>query len=103
MSNSIPPRISFTINWQAVKECINILYAISKGLKKKEVKHGKRKRFSKKTQDLTLLRQNSRCADCGEHLWYPEFHHIGDRSDNSLANCEALCPNCHAKKTRKKS
>ena len=102
MSNSIPPRITFTINWEAVKECINILNVISKALEKKELKPGKWKRFSKKTQNLVLLRQNYRCYDCGGYLWYPEFHHIGNRSDNSPANCQALCPNCHAKKTRKK-
>ena len=103
MSNSIPPRITFTINWNAVKECINILYAISKGLNKKERKPGKRKRFFKKTRDLTLFRQNHHCADCGGYLLYPEFDHIGDRSDNNPSNCQALCPNCHARKTREKS
>ena len=102
MSDSIPPRITFTIDWQAVKECTNILYVITKALAKKELKPGKRKRFSKKTQDLTLFRQNYRCADCGGYLWYPEFHHIGDRSDNNPSNCQALCPDCHAKKHRKK-
>jgi len=29
------------------------------------------------------------------------FDHIdGDRSNNSFFNCQALCPNCHARKTR---
>ena len=27
-------------------------------------------------------------------------HKNGDRSNNKLINCQALCPNCHAKKTR---
>ena len=27
-------------------------------------------------------------------------HKNGDRSNNKLSNCQALCPNCHAKKTR---
>jgi len=66
-------------------------------------KRGKRKRFSTKTQKLTLLRQRNLCADCGIFLLYPEFHHKdGDRKNNYISNCEALCPNCHAKKTRKK-
>ena len=35
-----------------------------------------------------------------EKIW--DFDHIdGDSSNNSLSNCQALCPNCHAKKTRK--
>lgn len=27
-------------------------------------------------------------------------HKDGNRSNNSPGNCQALCPNCHAKKTR---
>jgi 5-methylcytosine-specific restriction endonuclease McrA len=27
-------------------------------------------------------------------------HKNGDRSNNKITNCQALCPNCHAKKTR---
>jgi 5-methylcytosine-specific restriction endonuclease McrA len=31
-----------------------------------------------------------------------EYDHInGNSSDNRLENCQALCPNCHARKTRK--
>lgn len=26
-------------------------------------------------------------------------HKNGDRSNNKKSNCQALCPNCHAKKT----
>jgi 5-methylcytosine-specific restriction endonuclease McrA len=32
-------------------------------------------------------------------LW--DYDHIdGNRSNNDPSNCQALCPNCHAKKTR---
>jgi len=63
----------------------------------------KRKRFSKKTKDAVLMAQNNCCRACFQYLEVPEFDHIdGDRSDNSVENCQALCPNCHAKKTRKK-
>ena len=42
-------------------------------------------------------------SDFEEHLdkklW--DYHHIdGDRSNNRPSNCEALCPYCHAEKTR---
>jgi 5-methylcytosine-specific restriction endonuclease McrA len=30
-----------------------------------------------------------------------DYDHIdGNRSNNKISNCQALCPNCHAKKTR---
>ena len=63
-----------------------------------------RKDFTKTTKDDILRRQVSRCNFCGEYLEYPEFHHKdGNRGNNYPSNCQALCPNCHAKKTRKKS
>jgi len=63
----------------------------------------KRKGFSAKTKKITLNRQNGRCIRCGDLLEFPEFHHKdGNRSNNDASNCEALCPNCHAKKTRKR-
>ena len=68
-----------------------------------EDKPAKRRTFSKKTKQLVLLVQNHRCNMCGRVLKHADFHHIdGDRSNNNLWNCEALCPNCHAKKTRKR-
>ena len=62
----------------------------------------KRLYFSELTKQLTLIAQGFRCKICGRFLDVVDFHHIdGNRSNNSLSNCEALCPNCHAKKTRK--
>jgi len=62
-----------------------------------------RKKFSKRTRSARLLLQNNRCMNCGYSLDVYEFDHIdGNRENNSLFNCQALCPNCHAKKTRKK-
>ena len=63
-----------------------------------------RRQFPKLTKQKTLVRQNFCCNSCGNPLEEIEFHHKnGNRADNRLENCEALCPNCHAKKTRKKS
>ena len=40
---------------------------------------------------------------CRNRNSFLEFHHMnGDRSNNFPSNCEALCPNCHAEKTRKR-
>ena len=62
----------------------------------------KRKSFSKTTQEITLIKQAYRCNICKKKLDVINFDHIdGNRSNNSITNCQALCPNCHAKKTRK--
>ena len=58
--------------------------------------------FPKKVQEWTLLVQNNRCNYCHRVLDVVNFDHIdGNRANNSLLNCQALCPNCHAKKTRR--
>ena len=63
----------------------------------------KRKSFSKEVQKLTRKRQANRCNLCKESLGEINFDHIdGNRSNNSITNCQALCPNCHAKKTRRR-
>jgi len=59
--------------------------------------------FTKKVQKWTLAFQNNRCNHCQRVLDVVNFDHIdGNRANNSLLNCQALCPNCHAKKTRRK-
>ena len=71
-----------------------------------EKKTGKkaRKQFSKFTQDLVLFSQKFRCKSCQTYLGPKDFDHIdGNSLNNDISNCQALCPNCHAKKTRKKS
>ena len=92
------------INWNQVWQLIHILNGIVKASERREkLNQGKRKKFTEKTKRLVLISQNYRCFTCGVHLQYRDFHHKGPRSDNSPSNCEALCPLCHAKKTRKKS
>jgi hypothetical protein len=45
-------------------------------------------------------RQYGKCAHCGRPPPRWEYHHVnGDRSDNSMSNCEGLCPNCHSVET----
>lgn len=61
-----------------------------------------RRNFPKDTKDIVLSEQKNKCKDCGNKSKIWDFDHIdGDNSNNSLNNCQALCPNCHAKKTRK--
>ena len=45
-------------------------------------------------------RQNGRCNKCGRPTPRWEYHHRdGNRSNDSLSNCEGLCPNCHSLET----
>jgi len=62
-----------------------------------------RRNFSKLTKAKTLKRQNYCCNHCGKKSDVWDFDHIdGASSNNSLDNSQALCPECHAKKTRKR-
>lgn len=72
-------------------------------LTKEKNKPAKRRYFTKLTKEKTLEAQNYRCKLCGNKSDVWDFDHIdGNPANNSLSNCQALCPNCHAKKTRKK-
>ena len=61
-----------------------------------------RRSFSKSTKDKVLKIQNNRCKACGKKLDVRDFDHIDGNSLNSrLENCQALCLECHRKKTQK--
>ncbi len=92
------------INWDKVWQIVHIISVVLNALEvKPSKKKRKRKDFTKKTRSLKLKLQNHRCENCRCYNEYLEFHHKnGNRADNRLENCEALCPNCHANKTRKK-
>ena len=62
-----------------------------------------RKDFSEDTKWMILSMQRHLCNHCDRILDVVNFDHIdGDRSNNHISNCQALCPNCHARKTRSK-
>lgn len=62
-----------------------------------------RRHFSEYVKEETLRRQNHRCNSCNRLLNVVDFDHTnGDSSNNDLNNCQALCPNCHAEKSRRK-
>jgi len=74
-----------------------------KSEKTKKRSSGKRRQFTKKTKLLVLKAQNLKCKLCKNILEIADFDHIdGNKSNNEFSNCQALCPNCHAKKTRKR-
>jgi hypothetical protein len=60
-----------------------------------------RRDFPDIIKERVLKRQNHRCADCKRLLNVVDWDHKNrKRYDNSESNCQALCPNCHAIKTR---
>ncbi|MGQ0376045.1 MAG: HNH endonuclease [Nitrososphaerota archaeon] len=73
-----------------------------KSLEKKEnEKDIIRKGFPEQVKEQILKKQNLRCNNCRKLLTIMEFDHIdGNRGNNSPENCQALCPNCHAQKSR---
>ena len=61
----------------------------------------KRRYFPADVKREVLKDQNYKCAICKRSAGVWDYDHInGNRSDNDISNCQALCPNCHAKKTR---
>ena len=71
-------------------------------IEKSMSKSKKRLSFSKSEKDRIKKIQKNRCKACGKKSDVLDIDHIdGDSSNNSLENAQALCPNCHAKKTRK--
>ena len=60
-----------------------------------------RRGFAQSLRDEILQRQGGKCAMCGRHTSTFQFDHKnGNRSDNSSYNGQALCPNCHDRKSR---
>ena len=86
---------------EAAVELVSKLVLNSEKKEKKASRKASRKAFSKTTKKLVLISQDCKCASCKNKLEIVDFDHIdGNRSNNSALNCQALCPNCHAKKTR---
>jgi len=62
-----------------------------------------RRNFPEWVRAAILLIQQYRCRVCGCFLEVYEFDHIdGNPYNNHITNCQALCPTCHTKKTRKR-
>jgi hypothetical protein len=68
---------------------------------KKLTRKKERRGFHDIVKERILKKQNHRCAHCKRLLNVVDWDHKnGKRYDNSESNCQALCPNCHAIKTR---
>jgi hypothetical protein len=60
-----------------------------------------RRYFSVDIKRRVLREQGNKCAICKRNKGVWDYDHIdGNRSNNNISNCQALCPDCHAKKTR---
>ena len=79
---------------------IIIIAAIAKS--KGSITVGERRGFSTLVKEQVLKRQGHRCNNCNRLLNIVDYDHIdGNRSNNDISNCQALCPNCHAEKSRR--
>ena len=59
-----------------------------------------RKGWSEKEKKQIRMKQDGKCAICLEPPPRWDYHHLdGNRSNDSLDNCQGLCPNCHSVKT----
>jgi hypothetical protein len=80
---------------------IIFLILIYKEFTKRYGKHKERRYFPADVKEDTKRKQHHKCAICkrGTGIW--DFDHKdGNRYNNRPSNCQALCPTCHAKKTR---
>ena len=78
-----------------------VLVAIAIRIKRGNKKSRERRGFSHSVHQAVLRKQDHKCAHCERLLNVVDYDHKnGDRSDNRESNCQALCPNCHAVKTR---
>lgn len=57
--------------------------------------------FSEEVKRAVLRYQRYECANFKCHnKRFLEFDHIRGNQNNSLENCQVLCPTCHRRKTR---
>jgi hypothetical protein len=61
----------------------------------------KRRSFTTQTRRHVLRIQNFKCGICKRNVGVWDYHHKdGNRANNNTSNCQALCPTCHAKRSR---
>ncbi len=98
---SVPQRTLTNSEWFGI---FLLIVAVIWGINEYIHNHGKhrqRRSFPAYVREDTIQKQHHKCAICkrGTSVW--DFDHKdGNRSNNKSSNCQALCPNCHAKKTR---
>jgi hypothetical protein len=88
---------------ELVSSLLFLVFVISLGWLIWTLKHGTRKRrsFTAETRRQVLRNQNFKCGFCKINVGVWDYHHKdGNRANNNTSNCQALCPNCHAKRSR---
>jgi len=79
---------------------IIIIAGIAKASSKSEPEQVIRKGWTEIEKEEVRIRQDGKCAKCHKPPPRWEYHHKDeDRSNNSLENCQGLCPNCHSIET----
>ena len=101
----IPPstEVENTVGALIFLSIIPLAIVFKIGPKGKMGRRVKRRAFTQDTKDLVLSRQNYRCNLCGVTPQHWNFDHIGSRGNNSPSNCQALCLDCHADKTKREN
>jgi hypothetical protein len=95
-----PPNQEDAAGWLISILLIAVAAVIGIVIKKLTTKK-ERRGFHDIVKERVLKKQNHRCAHCKRLLNVVDWDHKnGKRYDNSESNCQALCPNCHAIKTR---
>ena len=80
---------------------IGIIYLIYREYTQRYGKHRVRRSFPQSVREETKQKQHYKCAICKRSTGVWDFDHKdGNRTNNKSSNCQALCPNCHARKTR---
>ncbi|HJS65584.1 MAG TPA: HNH endonuclease signature motif containing protein [Nitrososphaeraceae archaeon] len=79
---------------------IVFLIGITLSIKSIRKRYKIRQNFSKSIKNQILQKQKHKCVACKKMPPLFHFDHKdGNRSNNGLKNCQALCPNCHSIKT----
>ena len=107
MTRNLPLAKDFNLNENDAKATVAMtllligIIVYYKYFKKKRGSKGVvRRGWSEIEKEEVRERQGGSCNKCGKSPPRWEYHHKdGNRSNNSMSNCEGLCPNCHSVKT----
>ena len=79
-----------------------IIAAMARKIKHRGGEYRERQYFSDSIKENIFDKQRHKCGHCKRLLNLVDYDRKdNDRSNNKESNCIALCPNCHAIKTRR--
>ena len=101
-----PAAVATTTSWTGpliLFVFVIILIAVAAWkIKHRRGKYRERQYFTESVKEHILDKQHHKCADCNRLLNVVDYDHKdNNRSNNKESNSVALCPNCHAVKTRR--